>query len=187
MKLIQKIMSFFKNLFGKKQNQDLPEIPETLFIDNEDPSGVKKQEREKSPLAIFLDRDYYQLGYREGYDNQTSDYQNSRIREIKSSYHQMIDILIDDLDAQCLKLELQLNRTGSLSPQIHFELSKVIEFNRKKVIRLEKEKALAVEDEGSIMKAIHRFKLGYQKGCREFLEEENYLAETQLFTQIKVQ
>lgn len=191
-------MSFFSNIFGrnghKTQNgseaefthsfQGEPDMKsfENIFVNPEPPAKEKEtNQRIGSGLEEFLVREYFQMGYEEGYKTHSAEAKNARINVIKSEFRQIMSRKIDQLRQEVLALEDHLIDVEGVDQRLEKKIIKRIDYIKERCDEYEKEKALSVEDEGLVMEAIHKFTDGFIKGTQMYTEESLLASSTGMF------
>lgn len=185
--------NFFKNLFGNNEsaqasvnaseNENRSEISEDLFIENEAPENElpATPQKVKSHIARFLDKDFFSLGFQDGYMRRSSALLETTIRKMKADFRLCIDRQSQEINEQVLELEKHLIDINGISE----ELTDKIMLSKKKfqqdLDRLEKEKQQSAIDEGLVMVAIHQYHEGYYMGLSKYQNENLLIEGTGLF------
>lgn len=195
-------MNFFKKLFGfgsksetiNLQPQAQPQPAETvpsnefaddllkgLFVENTPPPVEQPEQKQLSPLQEFMQADFSSNGYNDGYAMHTTEFLQQKLSIIRASFRQIIDRAIDVRKQEIFQLRNQEIETRGLSERLSEQLDlriSEIEFN---IGKLKAEKAYSAEDEGLVMKAIHQYREGYLRGCREYQEAKLFAQTTGMF------
>lgn len=182
-------MSWFSKMFKEKSdiealtsdpkmNQqvmtDLVRVPENLFVDNEQP--VAEQENFSDPgndtnIQSYLEQDFFNKGYKDGYDYHSNDTLVHHIKSIKTDFRIKLDLLIDLKRRKILELKNQHIEVEGLSERLCRQIDTLLSDLTITIERLEKEKELSAIDEGWIMKAVHNYRDGFFRGLEIYQEE----------------
>ena len=153
-------------------------INENLFTDknppSEEPQVVVKVE---SILQNFLDQDFFNNGYQEGYHNHNQDMITSRTKQIKSEFRYIVDQVIETKRTKITELQCQCLDVDEVSDRLRRKLQIHIESTSSSIDKLEKEKELSVGEEGLVMHPIHKYRNGFIRGL-ELYHEEKFLGES---------
>ena len=187
-------MSFLSNLFGNNHKSNANEGEHlqveasdlssfgNLFVNPEPPGETESKEHtEKVALDEFLSRDYYRMGFEEGYKTHTSEAKSARINVIKAEFRLIISRKIDQLRQEMLTLEDHLIDVEGMDERLDRKLRRRMEYMQERCSEYENEKALSVEDEGIVMESIHKFNDGFVRGTQMYMEEKLLASSTGLF------
>lgn len=196
-------MNFFKKLFGfnsksepiHAQLQNQPQVIESvpsneyaddllkgLFVDNTPPAPVQQSvQPSRSKLQEFMQTDFSTDGYNDGYAMHTMEFLQQRLPIIRATFRQIIDEAIDSRKQEIFQLENQEIETRGLSERLTEQIELRVSEIESNIEKLEREKSLSVEDEGLVMKAIHQYREGYMRGCREYQEVKLFAQSTGMF------
>lgn len=196
-------MTFFNKLFRKNQSHDtvqqdskgIPSVqtsstadfdPEgtplhELFVDHDAPfkgrSTVASQPR--NIIKDFIQKDYRQMGYKDGFEYHTERELQNGIRKIKADYLLVIDQAIDEKNSLLVKFKNKAYDVGGL------DVSKKIQ---NEIIRcedlledLKAQKELSVDDEGWVATAIHSYRRGFVSGLNDWHEGDLLLESNSIF------
>lgn len=198
--LTHSLMNFLRKLFGfgaktepsnlqpETQSVETPpsnefanDLLKGLFVENTPPPVEQPEQEQLSPLQEFMQTDFSSAGYNDGYAMHTTEFLQQKLSIIRASFRQIIDRAIDVRKQEIFQLRNQVIETRGLSERLSEQLDlriSEIEFN---ISKLEAEKAYSVEDEGLVMKAIHQYREGYLRGCREYQEAKLFAQTTGMF------
>ncbi len=190
--------NFFKNLFrdgnaksaesaqvldNAGTNQNLADISEDLFIEDEAPVEEVQatSQKAKSHLASFLDRNFYSMGFQDGYMRHSLELLDTKVRKIKAEFRLCIDKQSQEVHKQILELDKHLIDIDGLSER----LTGKVMLSKKKLQqdfdRLESEKQKSAIDEGLVMVAVHQYNEGYYMGVSMYQNENHLIEGTSLF------
>lgn len=155
-----------------------------LFVDHEPP--VPEQLRFSEPpeginIQLFLEQNFFDMGYKDGFDYHSPDTLTEHIKYIKADFRIKLDLLIDLKRRKILELENQNIEVESMSDRISRQIRLLINDLTATMDRLEKEKELSSADEGWIMKAIHSYREGFSRGFEIYNDERLLGISTGLF------
>jgi len=185
--------NIFKNLFGNNrsahalnntsENGIHSDISEDLFIEKEtlEEEPQPLPQKAKSHLARFLERDFYSMGFQDGYIQRSSALRDITIRKIKADFRLCIDRQIQEVNDQVIELEKHLIDINGISSEF---TAKIMIFKRKfeqDLERLEKEKQQSAIDEGLVMVAVHQYHEGYHIGLSKYQNEKLLIEGNGLF------
>lgn len=191
-------MSFFSNIFGKNGKKSIngletgqsdplltgPNLKsfENIFVNPEPPVQEKADNQSsESALEEFLARDYYAMGYDEGYKTHSAEAKINHINVIKATFRQIMSRKIDQLRQEVLSLENYLIDVEGDDKRLEMKLNNRIKYIMDRCGELEKEKALSVDDEGLVMEPINKFANGFAKGLQIYTEEKLLASSTGMF------
>lgn len=155
---------------------------ENLFVNNEEPE--EQQEKEKnnlSPLEKFMERDFYDLGFQNGYNYHSSEEMKGRELFFKSEFRNLLTRKIMNYKAEIRELNERLLEIEGMDRTLEKILSKRIEIMQQQCEEIEAEKSLSSIDEGIIMECIHLYRSGFKRGTKLFLDEKSLHSPNSLF------
>jgi hypothetical protein len=161
----------------KSQQQTMEDrfpIPENLFVDNEPPSAEQESHKgqgEGVDIQQYLDQDFFNAGYKDGFDYHSQDTLTQHVKVIKSEFRMKIDLLIDLKKRNILELKNQDIEVDTMSERISRQINLLISDLTSTIESLEKEKELSSVEEGWIMKAIHAYRDGFFRGLEMYNNE----------------
>jgi|GEM_PF-3918518 len=101
---------------NEQHNSDNNFTPENLFVDNEVPEASEQVVNSTpSKLAGFLNSDFKNKGYRDGYQYHSADVMDNYIRIIRSEFREIVESMTDDLNRMNAKLKTHLVDVKHLS------------------------------------------------------------------------
>lgn len=191
-------MNFLKKLLAPMTSKNAPvintqpavdtyqdEMPNNLlkdiFQDNSAPITLKEEDKNPGKLKLFLEDNYSNHGYRDGYEQHSSEFLDQKILIIKAEFRHILDENIDNRNQEVFQLKNQGIETRGLSERLMEQLELRITEIKSVISKLEKEKELSAFDEGLIMKAIHLYKDGFLKGCKDYHEAKLFAQSTGFF------
>jgi hypothetical protein len=190
--------NFFKNLLGNGnakntesaqvlsnagEYQNLSDISEDLFIENEAPVEEMQTtpQKVKSHLARFLERDFYSMGFQDGYMRHSSELLDTTVRKIKVEFRLCIDKQSQEVNEQIMELEKHLIDIDGISEKLTGKVMLSKKKFQQDFDRLEKETQKSAIDEGLVMIAIHQYNEGYYMGVSKYQNENLLIEGTGLF------
>jgi uncharacterized membrane protein len=186
-----KILDFFRrNKSNDNQvieptatDADLPIVNKDLFSDIHAPTitAVSTSNQGPSQIRSFLNRDYNNIGYTDGYEHHNSETLAQKLLMLKSEFRQIADEAIDERQQEIFQLRKQHVQTRNLSPRLSEQIELQIAEVETKVAKLEQEKALSTEDEGLVMRVIHAYRDGFLRGSQDWHEVSIFARRTGLF------
>ena len=187
-------MSIFKNLFGKSAIKEVsltetigsPKIndfvkaenipPAELFIDNNPPATqTKTEEYSTNKISRFLNRDYFTLGFNDGYEYHSNETLESGNKKIKADFLLILDQSTEEKQLERLKTKNLLVDVREVSVDASQKLENTIEELNFSINTLQKQKELSCDNEGWVMTAIHSYNMGFKQGTDDFIAGEELL------------
>ncbi len=187
-------MSFLNNLFGgsASKNVSLTETiesskinesakavnipPAELFIDNIPPAvQTKTEEHSTNKISKFINRDYFSLGFNDGYEYHSNDILESGKKKIKAEFLLILDQSIEEKQRERLKTKNLLVDVSEVSEDASKKLENTIEEMNFSINTLQKQKELSCDNEGWVMTAIHSYYMGFKQGIDDFIAGEELL------------
>lgn len=188
-------MKTLKELFGLKVNRkpstefdelkkansfDSKHIPsKELFTDN---SILEEHEATKrinsDPINVFLGKNYYDIGVREGFSIHSNEAAQSRKQAIKSDFRNLLTQLINQNKEDILRLTNSAVEVADLSLELKEKLENKIEFLNHQIEKYNQQMELSSQDEGFIMSAIHNYHQGFLSGMRSYMEMEKLITKS---------
>lgn len=182
-------MTFFSKLFGKRPvavqteapavMETAPKIAKDLFVEDRHPEefgmqeAAEKSRSEKTILEGLLDRDYQEMGHRDGYHMHDLSWREMRLELIAADFRQAFDMALQDIDIQLDQLGMHL--TAILEEEAP-DLHKKIQIRHDQLVRQRRElmlqKDLAVTGEGFVEKSAKYYKAGFREGYDLYIQEE---------------
>ncbi len=191
-------MSFFSNIFNgndhasnngseTKQAQQFHSEPdlrsfENIFVNPEPPIQENNAEPiTGSGLEEFLARDYFKMGYEDGYKTHSAEAKIASINVIKSKFKMIMSRKIDQLRQELLTIENHLIDVEGIDQRLEKKILKRVEYIKERCKENEKEKVLSTESEGLVAESIHKFTDGFIKGTQMYIEEKLLATSTGMF------
>jgi len=187
-------MNIFTRLFGSKTNLNSQAqgitaanaevttavIPENLFVEATAPESPNSSVEAKSIVNDFLDQDFIGAGARDGFNFHSTEFLESKKKEIKSRFSFMIDQAILDKRQSRLQLENFLVEIGGISEETEDKLSNTIREMDHTLDTLRQQKELASMDEGWVMSCLRKYHTGFAQGMRDYVESESLFGSTKI-------
>jgi hypothetical protein len=147
-----------------------------LFIENKPP----QQEpvvvaSNKTKMSEFLERNFFQQGYRDGYEHHNHDTQLAGIRKIRAEFLLIIDQMTEYKYEERLKMENLMIDVAEVSDDTLTKLANTIRELDRSIDTLKKQKELSVSNEGWISTPIQGYNQGFIQGTNDFLAEEHLI------------
>jgi len=143
-------------------------IPENLFVEKNAPVRESESEaQQSSKLAEFLNRDFRNQGYRDGYRYSNADVMDNAMRLIRCEFREITDHMIEDCRETIGKLQNQGVELKHISLKAEEKVNARIIMIQETIKRLVVEKENSALDEGLIMKAIHLYRDGFIRGVND--------------------
>lgn len=177
-------MTVFSRLFGKRpvavQAQEAPALVESpkveraLFI--EEPVGIGEGlqpviEQEQTVLSGLLERDYEDMGRKDGHEYHDLDRMKLQIELIAADFRQAYDMELQEVEHQLGQLEPQLREDlKEIDPGLYRKIDSKFKELTKTKRDLQLQKDLAVLGEGFIEPAVKYYRAGYLSGMKVRLE-----------------
>lgn len=181
-------MTLFDRLFGKKKAAtDAAEMPTTsfvdkaLFIEERDPTEIlggdpkMKPGRESEPTVLghLLDRDYFAMGKRDGYEDHTLEVMEERVELIaagfKEAYYKSRGEILERMDQ--VRLELT-PKAKEFMPDQYARVEKKLQYLERSLEEVMLQIDLASCGEGYMEQSVRSYKAGYRKGYTLRLDED---------------
>lgn len=192
-------MNFIKNLFkgrnnGRAETQaevnsdfqntfsaELPETEKELFTDEGAAEKINISKKEKSLLSGFLETDFYTNGFNDGYDYPSDKIMETSMAKIKTDFILIIEKTTDELNKEIIKrTEFSIN-VSDISDKTNALAENSIAELRKLILKLIDEKNLCRKNEGMILTALNKYRLGFEKGLFTYTQEKMIISGTGLF------
>lgn len=197
-------MSFFKNLFGTNTSEEAikdtvtnaPEAPnmdhlQKIFSDDQPPVNHKedkeKEQEEKSAekeghLKNFLNTNYYDRGFQDGYTYHSMDIHNARVNRLISEYLEIVEMTTSIMNAKVTEFKMAIKscQVAELEEQA-VKLGHKAEDYLNDLDKLKSEKDLAPCKQGLIAKPLSLYKEGFIRGMSQYNEEKLFAGPTGLF------
>lgn len=167
----------------KVQNHD---ISEKIFLDNSNPEPVSTAHGEVNAVKQFLDKDFCQIGFNDGYDNHT---EASFLEKSDCIRHEFV-LAIETVVAQKIEfissLRIHITNIGESSEADTRIAEDKIQQVKFVIDKLLNEKDHAVNNglppvQGLVMKPLSQYKTGFLNGQRAYAEEKFFAKSTGLF------
>lgn len=174
--------SSFNAHTGNPATVEIPNVMEDLFVETKPP--VNEQETSQSSgvsIQAFLEKDYYGMGFQDGYNYHNLEMLTNRLKSIKAEFRLQIDLMIDQRRRNMLELRTHNIEMEGLSERTVKQIDAVENDFKTMVERLEKEKELSAIDEGWVMKPVHDYRDAFLRGVERYNEEKLLAVSTGLF------
>jgi len=187
-------MSFLNNLFGRSASKNASLIenvesskindpgravnipPKELFIDNTPPAAqITTEEHTTNKIRKFISRDYFSLGFKDGYEYHSNDILESGKKKIKADFLLILDQSIEEKQRERLKTKNLLIDVYEVSDDAYKKLENTIEEMNISINTLHKQKELSCDNEGWVMTAIHAYHMGFKQGIDDYIAGEELL------------
>jgi hypothetical protein len=179
-------MTLFDRIFGKKKEDTdktptTPYIDKALFIEEREPSDLlgeelrAKSHRESEPtvLGVLLERDYFGMGKRDGYEDHTLEVMEERIELIaagfREAYYKSRGEILERMDQ--VKLELT-PKAKEIMPDQYARVEKKLMYLERSLEEVMLQIDLASCGEGYMEQSVRSYRAGYRKGYTLRLDEE---------------
>jgi hypothetical protein len=162
---------------------DLPEIPENLFVEKEEPNGgtLPQAKETESELSNFLKFNFHTRGYDDGYRYHSTEIRDNSKRMIRSQFREIIEKMIDRRRASLSQLQQHHVDMLSISSKEGEMVSVRIREFIDEIAKLENEKELSAMDEGMVTKALHMYHGGFIRGVADYNTETLLLGNSGIF------
>lgn len=163
-------------------SQNVPSVD--LFVDSTPPHSAattNPKEAQPTKLTLFLNKDYWNLGRRDGYLYHTAESFAIWKKKTKAEFQLVVDQLIQDKSTQRLTLLNHIVSIGTMHDATSSQLTNAIREVESDIERLTTQKELSAVDEGWIMSVLHGYQLGFTQGLKEYVEGEALLKHGTLF------
>ncbi|MBK7970963.1 MAG: hypothetical protein IPK08_19710 [Bacteroidetes bacterium] len=190
-------MNFLKKLFGFGSKNEISnsqvqtpvvetapvdEVPtdllSELFVDKTPPVIQQPASKPVSRLQEFINGGYANIGYNDGYSHHNAEFLQQKLAIIRAEFRQIVDEAIDNRRSEIFLLKNQQIETRGLSERLEEQIELRIAEIETNIGKLEREKGFSVEDEGLVMKAIHEYRDGFLRGCKEYQEAKLFAQST---------
>lgn len=151
-----------------------------LFVDPTPPQPTRLT-NQPTKLTLFLNKDYWSLGRRDGYLYHTAESFVIWKRKTKAEFQLVVDQLIQEKSTQRLTLLNHIVSIGGIHDATSTQLTNSIREVESDIERLTTQKELSAVDEGWIMSVLHGYQLGFTQGLKEYVEGEALLKHGSLF------
>ena len=180
---MNKINNNEENSFGQEFDHI---VPENLFVDQNPPQQQDKNTPDFSPksksiIEEFINRDYYNQGFEDGYQYHSKEIMDQTIRKIISEYIFLLDRLIDEKESEITQLEIHRSNVEGLSDRTTEQLQTKKAAFENNIVTLRTQKELASQKEGWIMVAVNVFELAYKQGMEKYHDLKTFTGSTGLF------
>lgn len=183
--------NFFTNLFGKNSSNFQPSIvqnegvvvgeapanliPQNLFVDHQHPAAKPQNNSPVSELSRFLNADYFNSGYNDGYEYHSADLLKSRQDLMCTQFRMLIEKEIQKTKGELRAIEVNLAHLGEQFPGESAALKIVMAEKLDFISEYRRQFELSIEIEGLIAAPVFNFRNGFQCGISKYLDEQNYL------------
>jgi hypothetical protein len=157
-----------------------PPVSQALFVDAEEPRLVEPQQM-KSAVGSFLDKDYMQKGYHDGYLYPNAELLEANIKKLRSDFRMAVDQLIDEKRSDINELKLHQINTKGISQRLEEELNQKVQELSNLIHEMDTQKILSVENEGWIAGVLNDYRIGFIKGVEQYRQEKLLAGSTRLF------
>ena len=150
-------------------------VDEDLFVENKAPENEDSEQNKansESLLLQFLDQDFFNSGYQDGYHYHSQEMIANRIKQIKAEFRNVIDKVIENKRTKLTEFRCQGLDVEEVSDRLRKKIQLHIDSISASLDRLEKEKELSVSEEGLIMSPLHQFRNGFIRGLELYHEEK---------------
>ncbi len=155
-----------------------------LFTDSSDPVPDNVRAAVLNPYEQFFAVDYELLGARDGYHQHSAEYQTTRLRQLRSEFHAVVNRLIDMKEARVVDLKCKALDVHGLAENdpAQLQLEHLYLKLNDEIATLEKEKELSALDEGTFMQVVHAYKLGFRRGLADHMAEYRATVELGIYS-----
>ena len=182
--------TILSKIFGNKPKQELtvsaevmenqvldaiPNIPENLFIDKNQPEIMEEIPEVETSLKKFLDKNHQGYGERDGYRCHSLVMLESSKKQIKSEFRLIIDQMLQEKQLRVFELKQLIVQLSGISETTIQQLRNNIDELQSAIEVLEKQKLLSSEDEGWVMVAVHSYHIGFMVGLEDYIQSESLL------------
>lgn len=181
-------MTLFDKIFGKRQAETdavekptSPYIDKALFIEEREPLELlgevpqTKSHRESEPTVLgdLLDRDYFAMGKRDGYEDHTLEVMEERVELIaagfREAYYKSRGEILERMD----KVKLELTpKAKEIMPDQYARVEKKLLYLERSLEEVMLQIDLASCGEGYMEQSVRSYKAGYRKGYTLRLDED---------------
>jgi len=149
-----------------------------VFVELEQPVSEKSEPQPEaegtSLIDRFLSKDYFEAGYKIGFETKNADLYKQRIQLIKCDFRDVIQRIQSQLHERKHRIELDLIGLNGMHPQLTVKLQHQLKYLGTHIDELTVQLELSVSDEGMVMKAIHHFRLGFDQGMLDRINSEYF-------------
>ena len=189
-------MSILNRIFGKKSTNNtstvgnsasingfdhLPEVDESIFVDNNPPQNSEMKADNSVGIQDFLAIDFFHMGYDDGYNWHSNEMLITKLQFIKADFRQRLDMKADEVRREILGLENKKLEIIGLLDHLESRIDNITAEKRYILQKIRTEKELSAVDEGLVMTCVHRYKEGFLKGTNAHMEEEMFASNKGLF------
>ncbi|MBK9290680.1 MAG: hypothetical protein IPM52_03475 [Bacteroidetes bacterium] len=183
------LKNFFNKLFGKNSARnataqasaepvDVNAPPYELFVNPKPPvPAMPEAPALKHPvylhpvLQTFIDRDFFQSGYNDGYRYRTAEVKDNTLRRIGAEFRNLLRDCIQEERDNLQKLEGELILYRGLHAPSEEKILAAVAEARARVELMSRELELTVEGEGLIAVCLHDYTDGFLRGAMQRLDE----------------
>lgn len=157
-----------------------PAVNSALFIAAEAPAAAE-EENIRSTVRAFLNKDFVQKGYDDGYAYPNADLMEASIKKLRSDFRLAVDLVIDEKRSDINELKRHMTNIRGISERLEQEMDQKIEEIVNLIHELDTQKLLSVENEGWIAGSVNDYRLGFIKGVQQYRQEKLLAGSTRLF------
>jgi len=158
------------------RNEELREV----FADNNPPADNYEIKNENY-LRIFMEQNFYQKGYNNGYEFHSAQSLENGIAVIRSEYQQLLSIRIDDMNSEIYTLELNKMQVDGMPGNIQDQFELRINAIRESIKNCKEEYEKSSNNSGNVEFSIGKYKEGYLNGQQQYFNESAFAGSTGLF------
>lgn len=188
--------NFFSNLFGQKSNSKSiatevmeksesaaePVVPYNLFVDNNHPYFEnEKTAKVKSALSIFLSKNFFADGLRDGYELHSVDFLNKNTDAMATDFRFLLDKEIQRTKAEMNDLRIELAHLGDKLPALKEALQIRIEEMEMHLADYVEHKEKSVDFEGWFSMPVRNYQRGFEAGHSKYLNEKKLMSDIGIY------
>lgn len=173
-------MNFLKKIFGQEKEtatvvnttqETSSEIPvkESLFTDGENHPESKVK---TSPVKIFLETDYRNKGYHDGYNYHCAEVLSYKVRSLLSEFRNLVEEHLENIEKEIRNLRLHRIESEGLSVRLVKKIDLEIEALVSVRSKLVREMELSASEEGLVMRAVNRYRDGFMRGMEDYQQQK---------------
>jgi len=121
------------------------------------------------PIQSFLEQDFYETGYRDGFDHHTEFVMNNRIKSIEATFIFRLGMAIGQKLKRLSELINRCKKPGEFPEGVMLEIESVTKDYEALIAWLETGKELLPDKKGWLNKPIGDYRAGFIRGADDYI------------------